>query len=76
MIRHSNIFKKPLFVAGLVFLGVWLVLYRMEIWANIELLFANWLTIILGTLAIAVVALVVIRLEMTTNKKKGAPVIV
>jgi hypothetical protein len=76
MIRHNNIFKKPLFAASLVFLGVWLVLYRMEIWANITLLFANWLTIILGTVAIAVVALVVIRLEMTTNKKKGAPVIV
>lgn len=38
MIRHSNIFKKPLSVAGLVFLGVWLVLYRMEIWANIVII--------------------------------------
>jgi hypothetical protein len=76
MVKQNNIFKKPLFVAGLIFLGVWLILLRTEIFANLELMSANWLTISLGTITIAIVVLVVIRLEMLINKKKDAPVIV
>jgi hypothetical protein len=76
MIRHNNIFKKPIFVAGLVFLVVWLVLYRIEIWVNLELIFANWITILLGVAAVAIMAFVLIKMEMGAKKKKGAPVIV
>jgi positive regulator of sigma E activity len=76
MIRHKNIFKKPLFAAGLVFLGVWLILFRIEIVSNLELLFASWLTICLGIVAVAIVAFIIMRLETSRNKKTGAPVIV
>lgn len=76
MIRRKNIFKKPIFVAALIFFGVWLALFRMEIITNLELLFANWLTIVLGTVAVAIVVFIFIKLEITTKKKKSVPVIV
>jgi len=65
MVRHNNIFKKPIFFVGLFFFGVWLVLYRVEILANLELLLANWLAITLGIVAVAVVAVAVIVLATT-----------
>ncbi len=76
MVRHNNIFKKPIFVAGLVFFFVWIVLYRGEILGNLELLLANWLAIVLGIVAVAVVAVAVIVLGTTINKKKNIPTIV
>jgi len=76
MIRHNNVFKKPLFVAGLVFFGVWLVLFRMEILTNLELLFANWLPMSLGIVAIAIVAFTIIILEKSIKKKTNTSVIV
>jgi LexA-binding, inner membrane-associated putative hydrolase len=76
MIQNKNIFKKPIFAAGLFFLGVWLVLYRLEIWTNLESLFANWVTIVLGTVAIALMIILLIKVEITRNKKKGVPVII
>jgi hypothetical protein len=76
MIRNKDTFKKPIFVVGLVFLGIWLVLFRQEIWINLESLFGNWVTIILGTVAIVVMITLLIKVEMATKKKKNAPVIV
>ena len=70
MIQHKDIFKKPFFITGLFFFGVWLVLYRMQIWTNLESLSANWLIILLGSAAIAIVSVILIKVEMTRNKKK------
>ncbi|MGB8780463.1 MAG: metal-dependent hydrolase [Candidatus Bathyarchaeia archaeon] len=76
MIKHRNIWKKPLFVAGLVCLGIWLVLYRMGIWANLEAVSANWIPIVIGTTTMALLSLVLIKLEQRTNKQKNKPVII
>ena len=76
MIRHNNIFKKPLFIAGIVFLFVWLVLFRTSILTNVELVFANWFAIIVGLIVIVIVAFALIRLEMSAQKKKSVPVII
>jgi hypothetical protein len=76
MIQNKNIFKKPIFVAGLVLLIVWLILYRLEIWTNLESLFSNWLTITLGTAAIAIMIILLIKVERSMKKKKCVPVIV
>jgi len=76
MIKHRNIWKKPLFVAGLVCLGIWLVLYRMGIWANLEAVSANWIPIAIGTATMALLSLVLIKLEQRTNKQKNKPVII
>jgi hypothetical protein len=73
MIRHNNISKKPLFVAGLFFHAVWLILLRTEMAANLESLLADRLTIILGIVAILIAALVVIRSEMIVSRKKAPP---
>lgn len=76
MIKNKNIFKKPIFASGLAFLGVWLILFRTDIWTNLESLFTNWLKIILGTAVVAIVTILLIKSEMAINKKKGVPVIV
>lgn len=76
MTKNKGILKKPIFAVGTAFLGVWLVLFRIEIWANLELVFANWFAIVIGLVAVLFVALVLIRLEMATNKKKSIPVII
>ena len=76
MIKNKNIFKKPIFLAGLVFFVVWLFLFRIEIWTNLESLFANWVKIILGITVVAIVSFLLIKAEMTITKKKGVPVIV
>jgi hypothetical protein len=76
MIRHNNIFKKPLFAVGIIFLGAWIVLYLPEILKNMSLIFENWLPIFLGAVAIFVVAVFVIRLEIKVKRGKNAPAIV
>ncbi len=57
-------------------MGVWLVLYRLEIWTNLEALFANWVTIVLGAVAVTIMVILLIKVEIVRNKKKGIPVIV
>lgn len=76
MIENNNVLKKPFFVASFFFLGAWLVLYRFEIWANLKSLFANWFTLIFGSVVIIVVAIAIIMLEMRTKKKANMPVII
>ena len=48
----------------------WRVLFRIEIWANLELLSANSLAIVIGLVAVLTVAFVLIRSKMATNRKK------
>jgi hypothetical protein len=76
MIRNKNIFKKPIFVAGLAFLVFWLVLYRLDIFDNIKSLFSNWTLIILGAATIVIMLILLVKVEMITKKKKNAPVII
>ena len=76
MIQNKNIFKKPIFVAGLISFGVWLVLYRFEIWANLKSLFVNWGIITLGIAAITIMIVFLIKVEMNDKKRKNSPVIV
>ena len=76
MIKQKDIIKKPLFAISFIFLAAWLVLYRTQIWTNLESLSANWLTIFIGGVAIALVAFFLIREEMATDRKKSVPVII
>jgi len=76
MITHHNIWKKPLFVAGLVCFGIWLVLYRMDIWANLEAVSSNWIPIVVGTTTMTTLSLVLIKLEQRTNEQENKPVII
>jgi hypothetical protein len=76
MIRHKNIFKKPIFVAGVIFFFIWLFLYRAEILANLETLATNWIPLVLGAVSIAVLSAIVLKWEMKVGREKGAAVIV
>lgn len=76
IIKQKDFVKKPLFAVSFAFLAAWLVLYRTQIWTNLELLSANWLAISVCGLAIALVAFLLIRDEMAKGKKKSVAVIV
>jgi hypothetical protein len=76
MIRHNNVFKKPLFIAGIVSFGVWIVLYRIEIWDNLRVVFSSWQLLILGAAAIGILSLVLIKFEQAAKKKQNKPVTV
>ncbi len=66
----------PLFIAGIVSLGVWIVLYWVEIFDNIKALFVNWQLLVLGVAAILLLSVVLITTEKAAKKKANAPVIV
>ncbi len=76
MIQHKDIYKMPLFIAGLVSFGAWIVLYRIEILDNLKAIFENWQLLILGAAAIAILSVILIKIEQITKKKANAPVIV
>jgi hypothetical protein len=63
-----NFIKKPIFVLGIILFVVWLVLYRVEILANLENIFSNLIPILLGALIIFLVSLAVIRWQTRTGK--------
>jgi hypothetical protein len=44
-IPRLSFLKIPLFIMGLACLVLWFVLYRSEIWANLETIFSNWISI-------------------------------
>ena len=58
---------------GIVFLGVWLVLYRAAILTNLALLYANWLALLVGALTIFAVAAVLIKMEINAKKEEKPP---
>ena len=68
MVEHSSVLKKPIFLVGLVFLGAWLALYRIEIWTNLETVSSDWILIVLGTLAVTLVSLIIIKWEIRKGK--------
>jgi hypothetical protein len=76
MIQHKDIFKMPLFIAGIVSFGVWIFLYLPEILDNIKALFVNWQLLIIGAATVAVLSVILVKIEQTTKKKANAPVIV
>jgi hypothetical protein len=75
MVRN-DIWKVSLFVAGLASFAVWIFLYWSQILVNLKAVFANWITLSLGTLAILLASLIIIRWEMRTGKLQNKPVIV
>jgi hypothetical protein len=70
MLQERNLLKKPLFIVGLGFFAAWLTLYRIEIWANLETVFSNWILILLGILGLTLVSLIIVKLK--TRKDKTA----
>ena len=76
MIRHNNIFKKPLFTAGIVSFGLWIFLYRLEILDNIRTLFNSWELLTFGAATIVILSLIMVKIEQRAKKKKDKPVIV
>ena len=76
MIRHNNLLKKALFVAGIVSFGIWIFLFRIEIWDNIRTLFSSWQLLVIGATAIAILSLILIKMEQGTKKKENKPVII
>ncbi len=76
MIRHKNVIKKPLFAAGFVSLGIWIFLYRLEIFDNLKTLFKNWQLLILGAAAITILSIILVKMEQAAKKKANAPVMI
>jgi len=72
-IPELSFLKIPLFIVGIGLLATWFVLYRSEIWANLETIFSNWISILLGVVLVTLASLVVIKWQMRRGK---APAIV
>jgi hypothetical protein len=72
-IPELRFLKIPLFILGVVLFGTWFVLYRNEIKANLETIYPNWISILLGVVLITLTSLAVIIWQMRRDK---APVIV
>jgi len=68
--------KNPLFVVSFACLGLWLVLYRLEIWTNLEVISANWVQIAIGTATIVLLSMTLIKLEQRTNRQENKPVLI
>jgi hypothetical protein len=67
-VPRFNYIKKPIFVLGIISFVAWLVLYRAEIFANLQNIFANLLPILLGICVIILVSLAVIKWQTRTGK--------
>jgi hypothetical protein len=67
-IPKLSILKFPLFIVGFILLGTWFVLYWNEIRANLETIFSNWISILLGVVLITLTCLVVIKWQTRRDK--------
>jgi hypothetical protein len=72
-IPKLSFLKIPLFIVGVVLLGTWFVLYWSEIWANIEMIFSNWISILLGVVLITLTSLILIKWQ--TRRGKGPSIV-
>jgi len=70
MVEERNLLKKPLFIISLGFFVTWFILYRNEIWTNLQTISSNWLSLVLGAAAVFLVSFTIIKLE--TRKGKTA----
>jgi len=76
MIRHKDTIKKTLFAAGFVSLGIWIFLYRLEIFDNLKALFKNWQLLILGAAVVTILSVILVKMEQAAKKKANAPVMI
>lgn len=68
MLEERNLLKKTIFVIGLGFLVAWFTLYRVEIWTNIQIVSSNWLSIVVGLLALILVGFSIVKWETRRGK--------
>lgn len=68
MLEERNVLKKPLFIISFGFLGAWLILYRSEIWTNLQTISSSWPSIALATLALALISFIIIKWETRNGK--------
>jgi hypothetical protein len=67
-VPRFNYIKKPIFVLGIISFVVWLVLYRVEILANLENIFSNLIPVLLGAIIVFLVSLAVIKWQTRAGK--------
>jgi len=60
-LRKVSFLKVPLLIVGTVLAVYWLILYRVEILANLELISANWIPILASTAVLAIVSIVIVK---------------
>jgi hypothetical protein len=65
---NFNYIKYPIFVLGLFSFGVWLILYRANIFENLEIIFSDSISVLLSVLIVVVVSLVVLKWETRADK--------
>jgi len=70
-IPRFNFIKYPLFAVGLASFASWLVLYRNEIFANLEVIFSHPVSILLGVLLMVFVSLTVIKWQTKLGKTQA-----
>jgi hypothetical protein len=64
----ANLLKYPIFALGIISFGVWLFLYRTEIFANLENIYSNLIPVLLGILVVVIVSLAVIKWQTRAGK--------
>ena len=60
-LRKVSFLKVPLLIVGAVLAVYWLILYRAEIYANLELISANWIPILASTAVLAIISIVIVK---------------
>ena len=73
-LKKGSFLKIPLVILGGFLAILWMVLYRNEIWANLEFISSNWIPILASGLILAVTSSVIVK--WYTRKSKERPAIV
>lgn len=60
-LKKVSFLKVPLVILGGVLAVAWLILYRYEIWANLELISASWIPILAAGLILAITCIAIIK---------------
>ncbi len=68
LIPELNLLKKLLLVVGIFLFGYWTFLFWSEIQANLEAIFSDWMSILLGGIMVILACLVVIRWKTRRNE--------
>jgi hypothetical protein len=72
-LKKVSFLKVPLVILGGVLAVAWLILYRYEIWANLELLGSNWIPILAAGLIATASAIAIVKWHI---RKSQPPAIV
>lgn len=60
-LRKVSFLKIPLVISGAVLAVLWLILYRIEILANLELLSSNWIPIVASGAVLAIISIIIVK---------------